>query len=163
MFYCLKRRTAVDFCNQSAAVKCWASGMWGDGPEAQNSRKGNNTDRNSGFLYSPFLVGYPPRDWRRLTSPSEQQRRLLFASLLNLSFPNSRDQVNGPVPQPGHYPPLQLLLSKVIGSILAGLQPHSAATGSCEVCLLFAVHIRTGHEEGSTKKEGDSLENNAFP
>ena len=94
MFYCLKRRTAVDFCNQSAAVKCWASGMWGDGPEAQNSRKGNHTDRNSGFLYSPFLVGYPPRDWRRFTSPSEQQRRLLFASLLNLSFPNrSHSQV----------------------------------------------------------------------
>lgn len=67
---------------------CEVMGKWHVRWQSRSSefQERNHTDRNSSIVL--FLWDMPPRDWRRLTFPPEEQRRLLFASLQNLSFPN---------------------------------------------------------------------------
>ena len=75
-------RTAVDFCNHNVTMKWSISGKWGDGSEAQNSRK--EVMLVEAFVSSVvFLCDIATKDWK-FTFLSEFWRGFLFASLLTL-------------------------------------------------------------------------------
>lgn len=131
--------TAVGFCNSSLAGRR-RDGLWDDGSEAQNSRKGSHNDRNPDILCS-LLIGY---------SSEKLELYFLFGKVERIP--------HGLVASPafpwqslGHYP-LQLLLRKGVGSIVARPPPHSAALVSQAFYLLLPLHLQVMRKAGPRRK-----------
>lgn len=138
---------AVGFCNSSLARRR-RDGIWDDGSEAQNSRKGSHNDRNPGILCS-LLIGY---------SSEKLELYFLFGKVERIPHGLVASPVF-PWQSLGHYP-LQLLLRKGVGSIVARPPPHSAALVS-QASIYSSLSTYRSWEKQD--QEGNLLWNDAFP
>lgn len=78
----------MDFFNQRVAMRRQASGTGGDGPEAQNSRKGDRIDRNPGFFCSPLFVGCRIRSLEKIHLPFRTVERVPVCLFAEPASPN---------------------------------------------------------------------------